>query len=158
VGREIERKFLVIGGAWRNSVESSEHFRQGYLVTGPQRAVRIRASARRAWLAVKAATDGIERIEYEYPVPLPDANHMLDAVCLQPVIEKTRHWVRHGGLVWEIDVFEGENSGLVVAEVELQSEGQSICLPDWVGEEVSDNAKYYNASLVDHPYRRWKSG
>ena len=98
---------------------------------------------------------GAARSEYEYPIPLDHANEMLDQLCLRPIIEKIRYKIPFGGLIWEVDEFEGENAGLIVAEVELKHEEQSPKLPQWVGEEVTDDTRYYNASLIAHPYSRW---
>ena len=95
------------------------------------------------------------RPEYEYAIPLEDANEMLDTLCLKPIIEKVRYSIEHDGLLWEVDEFEGENAGLVIAEVELARADQTILLPDWIGEEVTDDARYYNASLIANPFAKW---
>ncbi len=154
---EIERKFLVVGDDWRAAVERSEVFRQGYIVTGEHHrgSVRVRISADRAWLNLKSATRGIERLEFEYPIPVEDASQILDTLCQSPIIEKTRHYVRHAGHIWEVDVFEGENKGLIVAEVELETADERLELPTWVGNEVTDDLRYYNACLVKHPFSTW---
>jgi adenylate cyclase len=150
---EIERKFLVHGDAWKVS-GVAELFRQGYLSTEPERTVRVRLAGSMGFLTIKGLSHGSRRDEFEYPIPAADAEALL-AMCHRPLIEKYRYRVPHAGLVWEIDEFLGDNAGLVVAEVELASEEQTISLPAWVGEEVTGDARYYNASLVRHPYRRW---
>ncbi len=154
---EIERKFLVVSDDWRHAVERSERFCQGYVVTGERHraSVRVRISADHAWLNLKSATRGIERLEFDYPIPLEDAKQILDSLCHSPIIEKTRHYVRHEDHIWEVDVFEGENRGLVVAEVELERADESLVLPTWVGNEVTDDLRYYNACLVKHPFSTW---
>lgn len=151
---EIERKFLVDTARWRPS-DAGTRYRQGYLSTDPARNVRIRLAGADAWLTVKGTTVGMTREEYEYPVPAADAGAMLDRLCLRPLIEKTRYRVDVAGLTWEVDVFDGENAGLVIAEVELADARQRIVLPDWAGREITDDPRYYNASLVRHPYTRW---
>ena len=154
---EIERKFLVVGDGWRDLAIRSETFRQGYIVTGENSrgSVRVRLSGDRAWLNLKSATRGMSRLEFEYPIPLEDASQILDSLCESPIIEKTRHYVPFAGNTWEVDVFEGENAGLVVAEVELETEDASLSLPEWVGNEVTDDLRYYNACLVKHPFNAW---
>ncbi len=153
MAEEIERKFLVDGDEWR-TLGRAEVFRQGYLSTVKERTVRIRAVGDQAWITVKGLTVGASRAEFEYPIPLSDAEQMLE-LCEQPIIEKTRHVVDTGGLRWEIDEFDGANRGLVVAEVELDDPDQPIELPDWVGAEVTDDPRYYNANLIAHPYSVW---
>ena len=150
---EIERKFLVEGDAWRRHSEGVP-FRQGYLNTHPERVVRVRTMGERAVLTVKGAAQGAARPEFEYEIPLADAKELL-RLCEKPLIEKTRYRVESGGLVWEVDEFHGVNEGLVVAECELEAEDQAIARPDWVGEEVTDDPRYYNANLVARPYRDW---
>jgi len=151
---EIERKFLVRRGAWR-APDSGTHYRQGYLGTDPARSVRVRLAGERAWLTIKGETVGMTRTEYEYPIPATDARDMLDRLCMRPLIEKTRYRVEVAGLVWEVDEFDGANAGLVIAEVELADEHQRIVLPDWVGEEVTADPRYFNASLVSQPFTQW---
>jgi len=118
--------------------------------------VRVRVKGDTGYLTIKGATHGAVRSEYEYPIPLEDAHAMLDNLCLRPLIEKARYTLEYQGLVWEIDVFEGDNAGLVIAEVELESEEQDIALPDWAGEEVTGDVRYYNANLVANPYCNWR--
>ncbi|MEJ2630497.1 MAG: CYTH domain-containing protein [Acidihalobacter sp.] len=152
---EIERKFLVASDAWKGVAYRSMHYRQGYLGRAETSSVRVRVSEQDAYLNVKSATLGIERLEYEYPIPLPDAHEMLDRLCHKPLIEKTRHWVEYAGHCWEVDVFEGDNEGLVVAEIELKTPEEDFERPVWLGEEVSHEPRYYNVCLVEHPYSQW---
>mgnify|MGYP006284360101 FL=1 len=155
MAKEIERKFLLAGEAWRDEVERSERMVQGYLNDEGPVSVRARITGPRAWLNIKSRTLGISRDEFEYEIPLADAERMLDHLTTGPVIDKTRHFVRHGGLLWEIDEFHGENDGLIVAEVELEHVDQPFDKPAWLGEEVSHEARYYNVSLVKMPYSQW---
>lgn len=154
MGIEIERKFLVNDDSWRPA-RRAVRFRQGYLALGPPVAVRVRIMGEHANINVKKATLDIRREEFEYPIPLEDAEAILGALCTGHTIEKTRHYVEYKGLTWEIDEFEGVNRGLIVAEVELEREDQPIPLPPWVGREVSSNPKYLNASLAVRPYTEW---
>jgi CYTH domain-containing protein len=151
---EIERKFLVIGDAWREQA-TGRQIRQGYLSSDPGRSVRVRLAGEQAWLTIKGATRGATRAEYEYSIPVDHAREMLDKLCLQPLIEKTRYRVEFKGLTWEIDEFDGVNAGLLIAEIELDSEGQEPDLPAWVGDDVTGDPRYYNASLIAHPYSQW---
>lgn len=163
MGVEIERKFLLHSEAWRPAVERSERIAQGYLVgaealrAGHTRAsVRVRRAGERAWLNIKSAQLGIERAEFEYPVPLADAEAILASLC-DGVLEKFRHIVTVGGVVFEIDEFLGDNAGLVVAEVELDAPDAAFPRPAWLGREVSALARYYNVNLIEHPYVCWTS-
>jgi CYTH domain-containing protein len=149
---EIERKFLIRGDDWRPAA-TAEHYRQGYLSTVPERTVRVRVIADVGYLTVKGKTFGATRPEFEYVIPVEDAHALLDKLCLRPLIEKTRYTLNYQGLVWEIDEFEGDNAGLVIAEVELESEDQCIALPGWIGDEVTGDHRYYNANLVTNPSR-----
>jgi adenylate cyclase len=151
---EIERKFLVTGNAWRQP-GSATRLRQGYLSFDPERSVRVRLAGTRAWLTIKGPSDGTTRLEYEYAIPVQHAVELLERLCIPPFIEKVRYRVEHAGLVWEVDEFEGDNAGLVLAEVELSDPDQAVVLPDWVGEEVTGDKRYYNVSLVKNPYRSW---
>lgn len=153
MGTEIERKFLVRGDAWR-ALGRAAVFRQGYLSTVKERTVRIRVVGDQGWITVKGLTVGATRAEFEYAIPVNDAQEMLE-LCAQPLIEKTRTVVDLGDLQWEIDEFTGPNEGLIVAEVELQRGDQEIDLPDWVGDEVTDDPRYYNANLTAHPFSTW---
>ena len=153
MGQEIERKFLVIGDAWRTS--DGKLIRQGYLHIGINGTVRVRTKGQRAYLTIKGGKIGITRLEFEYEIPIDDANEMLDKLCQEQLIEKIRHEFNVGGFTWEIDEFLGENAGLVVAEIELENEDQEFPKPDWLGREVSDDARYLNANLVKNPYCEW---
>ncbi|MGD9547141.1 MAG: CYTH domain-containing protein [Candidatus Krumholzibacteriia bacterium] len=153
MGLEIERKYLVRGDAWRRGAVGVP-FRQGYLSTVRERVVRVRTMGNRAALTVKGATRGATRLEFEYAIPVADANELLD-LCEQPLIEKTRYHIPHGGLVWEVDVFHGVNEGLIIAECELEAEDQAVATPEWVGDEVTGDPRYANASLVARPYTTW---
>ncbi|TCS38590.1 adenylate cyclase [Paucimonas lemoignei] len=154
MGIEIERKFLVNGNAWK-AAANSVLYRQGYLSTDKARTVRVRIAGDRAFMTIKGMGSGIARPEFEYEIPLEDAAAMLDDLCLKPLIEKHRYIVEYKGLRWEVDEFFGENRGLVVAEVELDSADQVVELPDWVGSEVTGDARYYNSSLIAHPFNQW---
>ncbi len=150
---EIERKFLVTGSGWRSGEYSD--YRQGYLSTDRERTLRVRTTGHDAFITVKGVTRNASRLEYEYAIPVADADEMLDRLCLRPLISKRRYRVEHRGMTWEVDEFTGENEGLVVAEIELEQEDQSFDLPDWVGEEVTGDPRYYNASLVAAPFSTW---
>lgn len=152
---EIERKFLVTDESWRADADAGTPYRQGYIVGARHASVRVRLEGQAAYLNIKSATLGVRRLEFEYPVPLEDAQVMLESLCNKPLIEKTRHRLRYGDHHWEIDVFSGDNDGLVVAEIELAHEAESFARPPWLGEEVSHEPRYYNVSLVDHPYKEW---
>ena len=152
---EIERKFLVSGTGWR--VAAPRHYRQGYLCHDPARTVRVRLAGDDAFLTIKGETHGASRAEFEYAIPSPDARELL-GLCAGALIEKRRHVSEHDGLLWEVDEFLGDNAGLIVAEVELGTEGQALTLPDWVGAEVTDDPRYYNSNLSRHPYAAWRDG
>lgn len=158
MGVEIERKFLVRSESWRNDVDGlaieGTRFRQGYLAEG-EATVRVRVEGQKARLTIKGKTQGFTRLEYEYDIPVQDAEQMLTALCFKPLIEKTRYCRVEQGLVWEIDVFEGDNQGLIVAEVELSNEQQALDVPDWAGQEVTGDPRYYNVNLVSYPYSQW---
>lgn len=155
MAQEIERKFLVLDDRWRDQVESSCRYRQGYLTEGGACSIRVRIAGGQANLNIKGATLGVVRTEYEYPLPLQDAEEMLDNFTLGAQIEKTRYFVRHGAHLWEIDVFEGANTGLVIAEIELDTVDETFSRPPWVGREVSDDERFYNVYLAHHPYSQW---
>jgi adenylate cyclase len=155
MGVEIERKFLVKNDNWRSRVESESALKQGYLVAQPALTIRVRSDGDKAQLTVKGGSAGISRSEYEYEIPLQDAQQMIDALVTGNVIDKTRYKVRCGNHLWDLDLFHGDNEGLVMAEVELANEAEVFEMPDWAGEEVSDDPRYYNANLFKHPYRDW---
>lgn len=154
MGIEIERKFLLAGDAWRG-LGQPVLLRQGYLSSARERVVRVRIEGGQAMLTIKGANVGASRGEWEYPIPLADAVELLDGLCEQPLIEKYRHRIEHAGMVWEVDEFLGANAGLVVAEIELASEDQPFEKPEWIGAEVSGDARYYNANLIRHPFSQW---
>ncbi|MBD2342462.1 CYTH domain-containing protein [Calothrix sp. FACHB-156] len=151
---EIERKFLVRGDSWRNLAKGSLYI-QGYISTKKEATVRIRIVGNQAYLTIKGISFQYSRAEFEYPIPLEDAQEMLNNLCEQPLIEKTRYRIEYGNLIWEIDEFDGVNKGLILAEVELSHEQQQIELPIWIGEEVSDDPKYFNSNLIKHPFSKW---
>jgi adenylate cyclase len=152
---EIERKFLLRDERWRDAADGGTRFRQGYLIGAERASVRVRIEGDQANINIKSATLGIKRQEYEYAIPLDEAEELLDTLCEQPQISKTRYLVPYGEHTWEIDVFDGDNAGLVVAEVELAAEDEAFACPPWVGEEVSGDTRYYNVCLVKHPYKDW---
>jgi CYTH domain-containing protein len=152
--KEIERKFLVLDDTWRNG--DGTPYRQGYLSTVKERTVRVRRAGQRAWLTVKGISRGATRLEFEYEIPVDEADEMLDALCERPLIEKRRYVVPWAGLKWEVDEFFGENAGLILAEVELESEDQAIDRPPWLGREVTQDPRFFNANLVQHPFSEWK--
>lgn len=152
---EIERKFLVAGDAWRNGVRRHEHFRQGYLAGSESCSVRVRVGGECAWLGIKGRVCGASRPEYEYEIPLHDANEILDTLCVRGRIEKRRYWVPFAGHEWEVDEFLGSNAGLVVAELELDDEAEKFVRPPWLGHEVTQDGRYYNSSLAELPWCEW---
>lgn len=151
---EIERKYLVTGTAWR----TAEPLRicQGYLNRDKHRTVRVRIAGAQGCLTVKGLTTGASRAEFEYPIPLADAEALL-ALCDGPCVDKLRHRVEHAGRLWEVDEFLGRNAGLVVAEVELADEHETVVLPPWAGREVTEDRRYFNSSLAARPYDGWDS-
>lgn len=151
---EIERKFLV-KDHWPRP-EDGLHCVQGYISADAERIVRVRTMGEKSWLTVKSMKTQLTRIEYEYEIPFEDADDLLHNVCKQPLIEKTRFNIRAFDMDWEVDEFHGENSGLTVAEIELEEESQPIQIPDWVGEEISNDHRYFNANLSKNPFSTWK--
>jgi len=156
MAQEIERKFLILNDDWKQHVSHSDYYRQGYLSGGEKCSIRVRISNDKAFLNIKSATLGIQRTEFEYEIPLDEGMEMLQRFCSGAVIEKTRYFVPLQNHVWEIDVFDGANAGLVVAEIELDDVDEVFVRPDWLGEEVSDDPRYYNVCLVEHPYCDWE--
>ena len=152
---EIERKFLLCNDLWRQAVDSKELIMQGYLSLTPEHTVRVRQTGEQAWLTVKGKNCGATRSEYEYAIPILDAQQMLEQLCEQPIIEKWRHRVLHAGHLWEIDEFSGINSGLIIAEIELDHENEQFANPDWLVKEVTSDPRYFNSALVAHPYTLW---
>lgn len=157
MAEEIERKFLVKNDAWRTEVYRQSRMRQGYLNDTEKSSVRVRVAGEKAYLNIKSATLGVYRKEYEYEIPLEDGNEILNTLARGPLIEKVRNYVKHGRHVWEVDVFEGDNQGLIVAEVELSHEDEEFKIPAWAGEEVSGDTRYYNVCLVKHPFKQWSA-
>jgi len=155
VGVEIERKFLVEGDAWRTLGEATL-LRQGYLSTDAARTVRVRIDGEQAFLTIKGKSVGASRGEWEYPIPVSEAAELLDNLCQQPLVEKFRHRIASGPHTWEVDEFLGANAGLVVAEIELASEDEAFEKPDWLGREVTGDARYFNSNLIRQPYSQWK--
>lgn len=154
MAKEIERKYLVKGTAWQTLAKETV-YRQGYLSTVQERTVRVRTIEDKGYLTIKGISVGATRTEYEYQIPVEDANAMLDELCERPIIEKKRYVLEYEGLIWEIDEFAGVNRGLIIAEVELSDENQRVVLPNWVGEEVTGDPKYFNSNLTKHPYTEW---
>ncbi len=152
---EIERKYLVINNHWKRDATQSISIQQGYFCHNDTVSIRVRVTDKQAWLNFKSINIGIQRSEYEYEIPVADAWEMIESLCQKPIIEKTRYLVPNNGHTWEIDVFEGKNSGLIIAELELASKDQAFSLPDWVGKEVTDQERYYNPWLCMHPYQQW---
>lgn len=152
--QEIERKFLLKNDDWRK-MATRKYYKQGYLSRHAERTVRVRIAEQNAFLTIKGKTQGATRTEFEYTIPLEDAQTMLDTLCEKPLIEKYRYVLAYEGFVWEIDEFLGENEGLIVAEIELPAENTTFALPAWVGEEVTHDARYYNSNLSQYPYKQW---
>ncbi len=157
MAKEIERKYLVNRNAWAPA-GPGVRLTQGYLSADKARVVRVRIEGRAGTLTIKGPTRGITRSEFEYAIPLADAEEMLASLCSQPLIDKHRHTELHGGRVWQIDVFHGANDGLVVAEVELPEPDAALEVPAWTGKEVSSDPRYFNSNLLSHPYREWPQG
>jgi CYTH domain-containing protein len=154
MGIEIERKFLVTSQEWRELADGID-YRQGYLSTVKERTVRVRTVGELGYITVKGITVGAKRSEFEYEIPRGDADSMLDFLCERPIIFKTRYTVPHRGHIWEIDDFHLENAGLIVAEVELADPDEWFAKPSWIGEEVTGDARYFNANLIAHPFCDW---
>lgn len=154
MGIEIERKFLVRDDSWK-ALGQAVLLRQGYLSSAPERTVRVRIDGESAMLTIKGLSIGATRSEWEYPIPIDDAQAFLDGLCERPIIEKKRYRIPYEGLQWEVDEFLGENAGLVVAEIELASESQPFAKPAWIGEEVTHDPRYFNVNLLRHPFTKW---
>jgi CYTH domain-containing protein len=155
MGIEIERKFLLVGEAWKKLAQGVR-YRQGYLSTSKESTVRVRTIENTGYLTVKGKSTGATRSEFEYEIPVEDANAMLDQLCAKPLIEKNRYKIDYQGFTWEVDEFFGENQGLVVAEIELESEDQPYTKPEWVGAEVTQDQRYFNSNLARNPYCHWE--
>jgi len=152
---EIERKFLLKNDNWKALVKEEILIKQGYLNSEKERTVRVRTYGDKGVITIKGKTNNLTRKEFEYAIPLTEALQMLE-IAEKPIIEKTRFVVINNGNTWEIDVFEGMNNGLLVAEIELESENEKFEIPEWIGQEVSTDPKYYNACLIKHPFTAWK--
>ena len=152
---EIERKFLV-NDKWKN-IDKGEGvlYEQGYLMMEPGKTIRVRLAGEKGFLTIKGKTTGLSRPEFEYEIPQPEAKELLNHFCLSKIL-KRRYEIQHEGHLWEVDEFLGDNQGLIVAEIELRDEHESFALPEWIGQEVSHEKKYTNASLSIHPYKDWK--
>jgi len=155
MGIEIERKFLVDGNDWRADAVG-RRYRQGFLNTAKERTVRVRTDGTKGFLTVKGPSVGSVRTEFEYEIPVEDADAILEDLCEQPVIEKIRYRIPWGSHTWEVDEFLGENEGLVIAEIELSQANEPFEKPPWLGRDVTGDPRYYNANLVSHPYRQWE--
>lgn len=155
---EVEHKFLVEGDGWKRHADDGVTMRQGYLASGNNVSIRVRVAGEQAWLNIKHARKLTVRQEFEYPIPLTDAEALLASACQGPLVEKTRYRITHGRHVWEVDVFHGDNAGLVLAEIELSHEGESFERPPWVGRDVSEEARYLNQNLARNPYCDWREG
>jgi adenylate cyclase len=152
---EIERKFLVRDESWRAQADAGVFYSQGYISSDPRSSVRVRIAAQAAWLNIKSAATPIRRLEFEYAIPQADAREMLANLCADAPVEKIRYHVEHAGRLWEVDVFEGANAGLVIAEIELDHESDAFEAPPWLGDEVSHDPRYYNMNLARLPYSQW---
>lgn len=153
---EIERKFLVTSDEYKKSTPGI-FIRQGFISNTLGRVVRVRIYGEEAYLTVKGIQKGITRSEFEYKIPIADAKEMLEKICLKPTIEKHRYRIEYEGMTWEVDEFHGDNEGLLLAEIELESEDQPFVKPSWVGDEVTDDSRYYNVNLIKNPYKNWRS-
>lgn len=156
MGTEIERKFLVKDDSWRAGVCSVRQLRQGYLAIDGDITVRVRTDGRHAWLTLKGRGEGVSRPEFEYEIPVDEAEDML-LLCRGRLVEKTRHLVGWHGQTWEVDEFSGANAGLIQAELELRAETEAFTKPAWAGEEVTANPRYLNANLAVVPFSRWEA-
>ncbi len=154
MAKEIERKFLVKDDSWRQA-GGGTLYRQGYICGGSDRVVRVRMCGNHAFLTIKRRVTQLARQEFEYKIPLADAEELLNTCCSGAIIEKTRYNIEYAGHLWEIDEFAGANQGLVIAEIELRTENQQFARPAWVGKEVSDDPRYFNANLVKNPFSAW---
>ncbi|MGB1039676.1 MAG: CYTH domain-containing protein [Flavobacteriales bacterium] len=151
---EIERKYLLKNDSWKQEVSSKNKIIQGYLSSKPERTVRIRITNNRGFVTIKSKNIGSLRKEFEYEIPIEDAEELI-LLCEKPIIQKTRYIVEHSSYSWEIDIFEGENQGLEVAEIELSQENEEFSIPNWIGQEVTNESKYYNSQLIINPFINW---
>lgn len=151
---EIEKKFLVLNNQYQR-ISNKALFRQGYLSVDFERTVRVRSYNEQGFLTIKGKTKSCSREEYEYSIPVQDAERMLDKLCVRPLIEKIRYFLTYEGYKWVVDEFLGVNEGLVTAEIELESENQTFSKPDWIGNEITYDIRYFNSNLVENPYKSW---
>ena len=154
MGLEIEKKFLIKNDNWKQFVSEEKEITQGYLNANPNRTVRVRIAGKLGFLTIKSKSKGSGRSEFEYEIPIEDATELIE-LCEKPILSKTRFIVKFENHKWEIDVFEKENKGLVVAEIELSKEDEFFLTPDWIGKEVTEETKYYNSQLIENPYSEW---
>ncbi len=154
MGKEIERKFLIRNTAWQQDATSGTVIKQGYLNFEIERTVRVRIKGKKGFLTIKGKSVGMSRAEFEYEIPLLDAEELLK-MCKAPIIEKKRYIIPMGRLKWEIDIFSGQNQGLELAEIELENETQTIDFPEWIGKEITSDSRYYNSQLAKHPFQQW---
>ena len=152
---EIERKFLL-DTIPQSEISKSKIVKQGYMFNNERQVVRVRSMDQDYFLTIKSSTKGLSRLEFEYAISEEDARDMFQHLCGSNVIEKTRHYIEHKNHLWEVDEFHGKNQGLIVAEIELESEDETFQRPDWVGDEVSHDPRYYNMNLTKAPYENWK--
>lgn len=155
MGLEIERKFLIKQNKWQPP-NQGKVYRQGYIYTHNGSTVRIRVAGNEGYLTLKSKTTGCTRAEFEYAIPLAEAEEMLELLCDRPLIEKIRYRVTFNGCIWEVDRFLGENEGLMLAEIELETENQHLLLPEWIDTEVTEEQRYYNSNLAKNPYTNWE--
>jgi len=155
MGKEIERKFKVIGTKFKDMV-SGVYIHQGFLSTEKERVVRVRIIGDKGFLTIKGITKGATRLEYEFEIPVAEAQSLLKELCIKPTIEKYRFNINYKGFLWEVDEFLGENSGLIIAEIELEEEAQEFETPPWIGNEVTDDPRYFNSNLIAHPFSNWQ--
>jgi len=159
MGIEIERKFLVKDNFVKNMIYTNKYnnkinIKQGYITNSPEKVVRVRISNNNAYLTIKGKNDGPSRLEFEYDISLSDAEHMIENMC-ENIIEKIRYIFKISDDIWEVDVFGGNNDGLIVAEAEIPSIDYPLSIPEWIKMEVTDDIKYYNNNLSINPYTKW---
>lgn len=155
MGKEIERKFLVDLEKWNKlSKPAGHHYRQGYLLTDPNKTIRVRLTDTNGYLTIKGKSSGISRPEFEYEIPNEEARELLDNFSVSE-LSKTRYKIEYMNKLWEVDVFEKDNEGLIVAEIELESEKEEFEKPDWVAKEVTEDERYYNSNLTQYPFKNW---
>lgn len=155
MGQEIERKFLIKKDIWQNASKGkASYLKQGYISTEPGKTIRVRITEDKSFLTIKGKTEGIARAEFEYEIPTGDANELLNLFASN-CIEKVRHEIHHEGKLWEVDVFSGDNEGLIIAEIELDSVEEIFTLPTWIEKEVSGDERYFNSNLSKNPFKKW---